>query len=58
MNKEFDQGEIVEHKLSREWLMVLKYHPNERTYTCRTKSFEELSFYDFELSERPASSKR
>jgi len=52
MNEEFDPGEIVEHKLSREWVMILSYSPKEKAYSCRTKSFEMVIFYDFELQKR------
>lgn len=52
MNREFDKGEIVEHKLSKEWVMVLSYDSKENTYLCRTKSFDEVKFNDYELTER------
>lgn len=52
MGREFDPGEIVEHKLSREWVMVLEYDSKEEIYLCRTKSFEEVKFKSFELTEK------
>lgn len=58
MGKEFDPGEIVEHKLSREWVMVLEYNSKEDFYLCRTKSFEEKKFKSFELQERKTNTRR
>lgn len=52
MDKEYNPGEIIEHKLSKEWVMVLNYNAKERVYTCRTKSFDEKQFHDFELQEK------
>ena len=52
MNEEFNPGEIVEHKLSREWVMVLSYNSKDKVYTCRTKSFEMVTFQDFELQKK------
>ena len=52
MNKEFEKGEVVEHRLSREWVMVLSYNSKDGVYLCRTKSFEERTFYEFELQPR------
>lgn len=42
-------GQKVEHVLSGDWLLILK-KGNEQ-YLCRTKSHEEIWFYDFELKE-------
>lgn len=50
MNEEFKSGEIVEHKLSREWVMILS--KEKEFYKCRTKSFEIILFSDFELEKR------
>ena len=52
MNNEFEKGEVVEHKLSREWVMILNYDASKKVYNCRTKAFEEVRFFDFELQER------
>jgi hypothetical protein len=52
MEEEFKQGEIVEHKLTKEWLMVLFFDEKKSTYTCRTKGFEEIVIYSFELQKR------
>lgn len=58
MGKEFEPGEIVEHKLSREWVMILSYDSKNDAYSCRTKSFEEVHFKSFELSERQSNTRR
>ena len=42
-------GQKVEHKLTKDWLLVLKVG-NEQIL-CRTKDFQEIWFYDFELEE-------
>lgn len=42
-------GDKVEHKLSKDWLLVLKI--NETEVVCRTKSFDIVTFFDFELQE-------
>lgn len=52
MDREYNPGEVVEHKLSREWVMVLSYSSKDKVYSCRTKSFEEVKFFDFELQEK------
>ena len=43
----FKVGQIVEHILSRDWLLVLDLD-NDRTL-CRTKDHKEIWFYNFEL---------
>jgi hypothetical protein len=50
-------GDIVEHKLSKDWLMVLNISSNSAhaLVTCRTKSLDIKEFYDFEL--QPQSNK-
>ena len=40
-------GDKVEHKLSKDWLLVLKVDGDE--ITCRTKSFDIVKFFEFEL---------
>ena len=40
-------GDKVEHKLSKDWLLVLKVDGDE--ITCRTKSFDIIKFFEFEL---------
>ncbi len=44
------EGDIVEHILDKEWLLVLKVKGDK--VTCRTKSFEVIEFHDFELRPR------
>ena len=44
---EVKKGDIVEHVLSKDWLLVLSiYHDKVE---CRTKSLDIKEFYDFEL---------
>lgn len=43
-----DIGKIVEHSLSRDWLMVLDLISDDEVL-CRTKSLEAKKFYTFEL---------
>jgi len=45
--KKFFKGEKVKHILSNDYLLVIKVG-NEQ-YLCRTKSHQEIWFYDFEL---------
>ncbi len=40
-------GDIVEHILDKEWLLVLEIDGDK--IVCRTKSFEKIEFYSFEL---------
>lgn len=42
-------GKKMEHKLSKDWVLVLKIEGNE--VICRTKLFELVRFFDFELQE-------
>jgi hypothetical protein len=51
-NKEFEPGDIVEHLLSKDWLMVLDYLPEMDQYLCRTKTLQAVAFYSFELRSR------
>ena len=44
---EFKPGDIVEHKINGEYLMVLK--KGKEQYLCRTKDMREVWFFDFEL---------
>lgn len=51
----FKIGQIVEHALSKDWLLVLKCEEiqNEQTqYECRTKGLETKWFYEYELKEK------
>ena len=48
--KMFKQGEIVEHILEKEWVMVLHDDGIEdHTVLCRTKGLHKEDFYRFEL---------
>ncbi len=40
-------GEIVEHILSKDWLVILEI--NDNIIKCRTKKLEVVELYDFEL---------
>ena len=46
----FNKGDIVEHRLNKEWLMVLEVRCD--CIECRTKSLEVRTFQEFELKER------
>ena len=52
MNSKFKGGQVVQHILQKEWLLVL--YPKVvdgkvELYVCRTKQFEVKEFYPFEL---------
>ncbi len=42
-----EKGQIVEHKLSKDWLMVLEVRDDK--VLCRTKDLREVEFFVFEL---------
>ena len=42
-------GQKVEHKLSKDWVMILEIEDD--CAMCRTKDFDIVSFYLFELQE-------
>ncbi len=46
----FTEGQIVEHKLNKEWMMVIKYQGKK--VICRTKSLDLVEIEEFELKER------
>lgn len=52
---EVKQGDIIEHILSKDWLLVLEVDGN--MVECRTKSLDIKEFYDFELRQRKESEK-
>lgn len=45
----FRQGDIVEHLLSRDWLMIIDVNTDNNTFLCRTKTHETVWFHEFEL---------
>lgn len=47
-------GEIVQHKLQKEWIMVLSHHKPSNIIRCRTKKLEVIECYPFELELVPA----
>ena len=49
MNK-YNIGDIVEHKLSKDWLMILKLCKEQ--VLCRTKDLREIWVYGFEIDNR------
>jgi hypothetical protein len=49
MIQQFTVGEIVEHILSKDWLIVLQYDDYSNRYLCRTKDLREVILYTFEL---------
>lgn len=50
---EFKPGQVVQHKLQKEWVFVLFPAEGGKVefpqYICRTKKFEIVTFYAFEL---------
>lgn len=49
MGQQFAVGDIVEHILSKDWLIVLQYDEYSNRYLCRTKDLREVILYTFEL---------
>ncbi len=45
-------GDILQHKLSKDWVMVLEVTGSKKV-TSRTKSLDIKDFYDFELEPKP-----
>ncbi len=52
MSENFKVGEIVEHVLNKEWLLILEVDEETSSYVCRTKNLTIDAFYDFELTKR------
>jgi hypothetical protein len=44
---EFKTGQIVEHKLSKDWLMVIEIGVS--LIKCRTKDLRIVDLFDFEI---------
>ncbi len=42
-----EKAQIVEHKLTKDWLMILEVRGDK--VLCRTKDLREIEFYVFEL---------
>jgi hypothetical protein len=49
---EFKIGDIVEHILSKDWLLILEINEETNQYYCRTKTHQVYWFESFELKER------
>ena len=47
MKRQYEIGEIVESKLSKDWLMVVGLE--DEKLICRTKNFEIISMNEFEV---------
>jgi len=45
-------GDIVEHKLTKDWLIVLETKDGGSKVLCRNKMYEEIWFNDFELTRK------
>jgi mRNA-degrading endonuclease YafQ of YafQ-DinJ toxin-antitoxin module len=45
----FREGDIVEHILSKDWLLVLDINSDNNMILCRTKTHEAIWFHEFEL---------
>lgn len=50
MMQEYRTGDVVEHVLSKDWLIVLQYDEYSNRYLCRTKDLREVILYTFELT--------
>lgn len=46
----FNVGDIVEHILTKDWMMVVKIQGD--FYICRTKDYQLIEFHPFELKRR------
>lgn len=52
MDSVFKAGQVVQHILQKEWVLVLypkTVDSRVESYMCRTKQFELKEFYPFEL---------
>lgn len=49
MQQKWRTGDVVEHILSKDWLIVLSYDEYSNRYLCRTKDLREVILYTFEL---------
>lgn len=49
---QYKVGEIVEHILSKDWLLVMLYEPMSDRYLCRMKNHHTDWFYAFELTKK------
>jgi len=47
---EFDIGDIVEHVLTKDWMIVVKI--KDGLFVCRTKDYQLIEFHPFELKRR------
>lgn len=46
---EFKIGDVIEHILSKDWLLVLDINKDTNEYLCRTKSHQAFWFKAFEV---------
>lgn len=51
MQQKWRTGDLVEHILSKDWLIVLQYDEYSNRYLCRTKDLREVILYSFELQD-------
>lgn len=45
----FEIGQIVEHILSKDWLLILEIDLEKKQYFCRTKNHTTYWFQEFEV---------
>jgi hypothetical protein len=45
----FKEGDVVEHILSKDWLLVLDFNGDSDMFLCRTKDHQAIWFHEFEL---------
>ena len=57
MVQKYRTGDIVEHVLSKDWLIVLQYDEYSNRYLCRAKDLREVILYTFELTSPKTQSK-
>lgn len=50
MYQSYEPGEVVEHVLNKEWVLVLEV--NNNIIRCRTKDFQIIDFNDFEIRKK------
>lgn len=50
--KEFEIGEVVEHKLTNDYMMILAADEKKEEYICRLKSYQVIGVKYFEIREK------
>ena len=50
--KIFEIGEVVEHKLTNDYMMILAVDETKEEYICRLKNYQVIGVKYFEIRER------